>query len=203
MKRIAILFLGLSLACMSVGCKSANGGKGGTGGRSGAGGMVGAGGAAGTGGVNGAGGAVANNNCAAPTACTTCERGGGQEACPTSLITVAGAVCGDGTGGMVPAFGCDGFLGAARGACTNLLSCIRSKSCMSADDPTPCFCGALTPADCVTQGAPASAPCAHEYAAASIGFPGTVFTQFFDPATPVGIADNLAGCDVDAPCSCP
>jgi hypothetical protein len=104
----------------------------------------------------------------------------------------------------MPAFGCDGFTGAAKTSCLALLSCIRATHCLAFDDPTPCLCGSLSPATCVTQGAPANAPCAAQYAAAAAaGFPGTVFSQFADPTTPVGIADNLASCDVDAVCTCP
>jgi hypothetical protein len=87
--------------------------------------------------------------------------------------------------------------------CTALISCIRTTHCMVGDDPTACYCGALDPGTCVTSGAPTTAPCFAQYTAAAMGFPGNVFTQFFDPTTPVGIADNIVTCDVDAPCTCP
>jgi hypothetical protein len=102
-------------------------------------------------------------------------------------------------------FGCDGFLlnTTAVGNCNALLSCLRSTKCAAGDDPTPCYCGALTAGACVTGGAPTTAPCYAEYTAAAMGFPGNVFTQFFDPTTPVGIANNTVSCDADAPCTCP
>jgi hypothetical protein len=101
-------------------------------------------------------------------------------------------------------WGCNSFTGTALANCNALLACVRGQSpagsCRNGDDPTPCLCGTLDPNTCVTSGAPATAPCAAQYAAAAMGFPGTVFTQFFDPTTPVGIADNLLTCDVDQPC---
>jgi cysteine-rich repeat protein len=209
--------------CLCGGIVSGGGGAGGTGGASGAGGMAGAGGnlgAAGSGGIGeggkggtpgvggapgtgGVGGEPQIGSCSGPTACTVCEQQGGA-ACPTQLVSVQGALCAFEPGTMLqPAFGCDGFVGSARDNCVALLSCIRTTHCIQGDDPTACFCGALSPADCVTQGAPANAPCVSQYTAAAIGFPGNAFTQFFDPSTPIGIANNLVACDADAPCSCP
>lgn len=43
--------------------------------------------------------------------------------------------------------------------------------------------------------------CAPEYNAAMDGVSGTLYTAFFDPATPLGIANQLAVCDTDGMCA--
>jgi hypothetical protein len=110
--------------------------------------------------------------------------------------------------GGTPCFGCDGFPpgSSAQLHCAALLTCLRSQSCMAGDDPTPCLCGSLSAGNCVSMGAPSTAPCAAQYAAAAADFPaaGTVFQQFSQPSTSVGIADNVAACRVDSACTvCP
>jgi hypothetical protein len=116
------------------------------------------------------------------------------DSCTKELVTVPNS----------PAWGCSGFTGANNTACVNLLSCVRGNGpqgkCLNGNDPTPCLCGALDPGTCVTSGAPTTAPCAAQYVAATLA--GTsVFVQFNDPSSPVGIANNLVACDVDAPCA--
>jgi hypothetical protein len=178
----------------------------GAGGTTGSGGVTGAGGAAGAGGTLGMGGAGGSmlSSCTPATSCSLCEQSpGNADACPPELISVPGATCLSPAGAAVPAFGCDGFTGVAQANCLAVRACIQRTHCGVADDPTACLCGPLDPGMCVTQGAPATAPCAAEYAAAAVGFPGNYFTQFFDESTPIGIANNLFGCDVDAPCVCP
>ena len=87
--------------------------------------------------------------------------------------------------------------------CNALVACIRSKHCSAGNDPTPCYCGALTPTACFNNGAPANAPCLAEYNAAQAADPaGTVFGLFTDPTSPVGVANNLVTCDVDSACAC-
>ena len=142
--------------------------------------------------------------CLGPTnnACTTCERADVGD-CPASLNVVPGAVCGG--------WGCEGFspVSPARAHCQALYECIRTSGCMMGDDPTPCLCGSLTPASCVNAGPPASAPCAAQYAAAAADASnlGPVTSQFSNPSSPVGIADNQAVCAVDSAitsgCVCP
>jgi hypothetical protein len=133
--------------------------------------------------------------------CLQCEMRSQSDSCNPALLTVP----------HQPAWGCDGFSGAARASCLLLLSCVRGNGaqgrCMvpsatggPPDDPVPCLCGARDVSDCVTMGAPPDAPCAAEYAAAAAGLPGGVFMQFNDPSSPVGIADNLAACDADGGC---
>jgi hypothetical protein len=130
--------------------------------------------------------------------CLMCEQADTLDCGP--LIT--------GVPGGVGCFGCDGFPPGSNAQvhCAALLTCIRGQSCMAGDDPTPCLCGALSAANCVSMGAPSTAPCAAQYAAAAADFPaaGTVFQQFSVPSTSVGIADNVAACRVDSACTvCP
>jgi hypothetical protein len=99
--------------------------------------------------------------------------------------------------------GCAAFTGAIKSACTALLACIRSTHCSAGDDPTPCYCGALTPTACFNNGAPSTAPCFAQYNAAQAADPvGSVFGLFTDPTTPIGVADNVVSCDVDSTCPC-
>jgi hypothetical protein len=99
--------------------------------------------------------------------------------------------------------GCAAFTGAMKSACAALLACIRSTHCSAGDDPTPCYCGSLTPTACFNNGAPSTAPCFAQYNAAQAADPaGTVFGLFTDPTSPVGVADNLITCDVDSACPC-
>jgi hypothetical protein len=131
--------------------------------------------------------------------CVQCEQADQLDCGPLITSVPGGNSCG---------FGCDGFpLGsAAQQHCAALLTCIRGSACMAGDDPTPCLCGALSAGNCVSMGAPSTAPCAAQYAAAAADFPaaGTVFQQFSVPSTSVGIADNVAACRVDSNCTiCP
>jgi hypothetical protein len=131
------------------------------------------------------------------TSCDMCEQADHLD-CPVSLEVVPGNMCG---------WGCGGFPtgSPANIHCQALLNCIVHSGCMVGtygDDPTPCLCGSLSPGACVLSGAPPTAPCAAEYAAAAADAPGTVFQQFTLPSSPVGIADNIAACDVDSSCVC-
>jgi hypothetical protein len=98
-------------------------------------------------------------------------------------------------------FGCNGFSGADKTNCLALIACMRSNHCGNGDDPTPCLCGALAPAACATTPV-ASLPgvCAAKYVTAAAG--GDVFGLFFSTDSPIGVANNLYSCDVDA-CSAP
>jgi hypothetical protein len=129
-------------------------------------------------------------------ACQTCEQktyssGPAKFTCLASLYSNA-------TG-----FACQAFTGQLQTECNALRTCILTKHCSSGDDPTPCYCGALDATTCVAQGAPTTAPCYAEYQAALAGGPaGTVFDLFTDPTSPIGVANNLLTCDVDATCAC-
>jgi cysteine-rich repeat protein len=133
-----------------------------------------------------------------PDQCLVCEQADTLDCGP--LITSV-------PGGR-PCFGCDGFPAGSNAQvhCAALLTCIRGQGCMAGDDPTPCLCGALSAGQCVSMGAPSTAACAAQYAAAAADFPatGTVFQQFSQPSTSVGIANNVAACRVDSACTvCP
>jgi hypothetical protein len=144
--------------------------------------------------------ATCRGECVVPPndACLMCEQADTLDCGPLITQVPGGAAC----------FGCDGFSTGtnAQVHCAALLTCIRSQNCMAGDDPTPCLCGALSPGNCVSMGAPSTAACAAQYAAAAADFPaaGTVFSQFSQPSTSVGIADNVAACRVDSQCTvCP
>ena len=134
--------------------------------------------------------------CASTTdPCAICEKAD-QGDCPNSLNQVPGASC----------YGCEGFVVGTKAYtdCTALLTCVRTQHCMAGDDPTPCLCGSLSASVCASSGAPTTAACATQYAAAASDAAGTVFAQFGNPTTPVGIANNQAACRVDSACaSCP
>jgi hypothetical protein len=52
-------------------------------------------------------------------------------------------------------------------------------------------------------GAPTTAVCYAQYQAALVGGPaGTVYDLFTNPASPIGVANALVKCDVDAQCPC-
>jgi hypothetical protein len=96
-------------------------------------------------------------------------------------------------------FGCNGFSGSARTHCFDLIACLRATHCGAGDDPTPCLCGALPAATCAATSLSAlPGVCAAPYLAAGLD----VFGQFFSTDSPIGVANNLYACDVDAPCSC-
>jgi hypothetical protein len=149
-----------------------------------------------------------NNGCLLQTfdqtpACEACERktypvnSPAQLSCDVNLYNNA-------TG-----FACLGFTGQVRAECDALRTCILTTHCagtegyMMPDDPTPCYCGSLTPEDCLNASGSPTAACYAEYVAALAGGPpGTVASLFTDPTSPIGVADNLIFCDVDASCPC-
>jgi len=134
--------------------------------------------------------------CSQPNTCTTCEQADTSN-CPAALNTVPGATAG--------CYGCEGFATAKmRADCAALLTCVRTQGCMAGDDPTPCLCDTLTAATCSSSGPPPTAKCLAQYNTAAADASGTVFSQFGNPSTPVGIANNQAACRVDSACaSCP
>jgi cysteine-rich repeat protein len=131
------------------------------------------------------------------TACQTCEISATTAGTCFQTSSTANAGTTDFT-----KFGCNGFSGAALTACNDLIGCMRTNHCGAGDDPTPCLCGALSAATCATTPA-ASLPgvCAPKYITAAAG--GDVFGLFFSTDSPIGVANNLYTCDVDAPCTCP
>jgi hypothetical protein len=94
-------------------------------------------------------------------------------------------------------FGCNGFMGAERTSCEALIQCLRTNHCGAGSDPTPCLCGDLPATTCVnTPLASLTGACVSQYVTAAAG--GDVFGLFFSIESPVGVANNLYTCDVDA-----
>jgi hypothetical protein len=141
--------------------------------------------------------------------CQTCENqaivDGNAVACDPALMSVTGSAH----------FGCLGFTGAAQTACLNLLSCLRTNHCTANLVSTPpgahdsfatCFCGTLSSIACLSNNGSPTAACYAQYntALAAVNVPGAtqaVTTLFTNPLSPIGIADNIAKCDIDAPCN--
>jgi hypothetical protein len=93
--------------------------------------------------------------------------------------------------------------------CNDLRTCIASTRCAGTNgyapnDPTPCFCGTLSSTDCVDMDGQQTAQCWAKYKAAlSGGPPGkTVSDLFATPTSPIGLANDLVTCDIDANCPC-
>jgi hypothetical protein len=125
-------------------------------------------------------------------ACQTCEQTSPN--CDPSLTSVPNATN----------FGCAGFpAGPLHDNCIALVNCIRRTNCAVGDDPTACICGAgVDPVACATGAVTPSGVCKTQYNNALAGGPpGTVFTLFTDPRSPIGISNNLWTCQVDGPCS--
>ena len=98
-------------------------------------------------------------------------------------------------------FGCNGFSAVDQAECKALVECIRSNHWGKSDAATPCLCGALDPTTCVSTAiASLTGACRDQYVAAADG--GDVFSLFFSTDSPIGIANNLFTCDIDASCTC-
>jgi hypothetical protein len=119
------------------------------------------------------------------------------------------------TSGVPPSFGCDSFSNPSQiSACHSLVSCLRSAACNAQilaahdngssdypflDDGTPCLCGATVSKSSCFATTTWSGVCQAQYAAAADGA-GGVAVGFFDTTVPIGVANNLFTCDVDAMC---
>ncbi len=145
--------------------------------------------------------------------CTNCELAG----------TVAGNCFNTsvpGQGATNATFGCSGFANATdQQNCIALVDCLRGVACQNEihsagseyqevltvpqpfDAPVPCLCGNLPFQTCLLMTGGWPGACAPEYeAAAKWDFVG-VLSAFFDPTTPMGVANNLMTCDIDNLCS--
>jgi hypothetical protein len=129
--------------------------------------------------------------------CGSCEAASSNVNCSASVIKPPAG------NGRV---GCAGLTNTSQAAaCNALLNCIRSTHCMSGDDPVACLCGGLDPVTCAT-GTTFPGPCASEYQAAYASDGPHASTdlipaEFSNSATTLGLADNVARCDVDSGCS--
>jgi len=151
--------------------------------------------------------------------CKACELGSSQRGCEAQYLTAAR----DGAGKPVPGtFGCASLsTPAAQQACDGLLGCIKKNHCWTnaagtgpGDNPSVgCFCGTLSPSACPS-GAGANGHCVAAYKAAALASAGApaagaddaAFSAFiaqhaFDATTPIGIADDVVSCAVDANCA--
>jgi hypothetical protein len=116
--------------------------------------------------------------------------------------------------------GCDGYTDATKKAqCKSLLNCLQTHPTCSGtpaiDDPTACLCGALDAGSCAAAAAPTIAGvCADAYfalygatdaASRTAAQRDALLGDFFNGELPVGLANNLYACDVDANCQskCP
>ena len=158
--------------------------------------------------------------CSGPNTCAQCEMNNlGPAPDPTCTNCSLQGVCTYNAVPLLPdggytwmpdagtvGWGCDGFTGTDQDNCNALLACLRASQCIGTyGDVTPCLCGTLDLCTCVANGFGSpqvlNGPCVAQYIAAAGS--GNVFYLFTDPHSPVGIANNLAGCDVTATCSCP
>jgi hypothetical protein len=148
--------------------------------------------------------ATCDSSCFIITACRQCENNTSGPACVGVRVTPTSP------------FGCSGLTGAAIVSCNNLHTCLdQHPNCSNPanvappnDDPTACFCGALSAAAC--SNAPPSTiagPCAAAYYAVYGGANrDAVLADFFNKATAVGMANDLYSCDVSNGClslTCP
>jgi len=130
--------------------------------------------------------------------CIVCETAG--TACSGTKVTAASA------------FGCAGLTGTAFTQCTSLHSCLDTHPNCSKPpggppitDPSSCFCGALTAAQCAgAASASIAGDCAASYFAVYGGVTDTnrdqIIADFFNRTLPVGMANNLYACDVTKSC---
>jgi hypothetical protein len=101
-------------------------------------------------------------------------------------------------------FGCNSFASAAdKLACNNLRTCILTQKCSNGNDPTPCYCGARDATTCAgPMGPDGTGKCLAQYNAVALPAGKVVSDMFTDASSPIGVANNLLTCDVDATCAC-
>jgi hypothetical protein len=219
---LAMLLIGLGSAC-GGGPAQPNGGRGGAAAMA----PAGAGGTAGgapvcavpDGGPAGAGGWGGDPL----AACEACQRAHAADVgCPPELLSATYTIdpeTGDhvalGWGLATLATEAQRAAGAALLGCLNAHDCATdSQNVCPGDNPTlGCFCGTgVTAIDCIG-GAGVHGVCLPEYAAAAAATPGGppagaslvelslfVTTAAYDPSGPIGIADMIKRCAIDAPC---
>ena len=137
--------------------------------------------------------------------CQSCELATEQGRCDPGFLS---AVSGD-----PPSWGC-GTLATPRerAACSDLLHCLNQNACARGTNPfLGCFCGAAEMQSCLS-GSDISGPCIGQYEAAAaiaggpaVGSPPAELVRFLatvgaNPRTPVGLADNIEECALQAHC---
>jgi hypothetical protein len=168
-------------------------------------------------GTGGATGGVMGTGGSADTwaLCGACELGSSNPNCDPGFLSQ------DGSG---TPFACDSLPTAMIQPCKDLYHCIASNNCSTnstgtgaGDNPVEgCYCGPSpeTSANCLS-GVGITGACQALYHAAALADPASGLTtasaeglfasyignKSFDPSTAVGMANNVATCAVDAPCS--
>jgi cysteine-rich repeat protein len=103
-------------------------------------------------------------------------------------------------------FACNSFTAAADiAACNALRDCLLSTHCAAGDDVTPCYCGSRNATDCASMG-PDTNPatqgaCLAKYNAVTLPADKKVTDVFTAASSPIGVANNLVTCDIDAACT--
>jgi len=100
-------------------------------------------------------------------------------------------------------FGCNSFTSAAdKLACNNLRTCLLTKHCAVGNDPAACYCGARDATTCASMGPDGTGACLAQYNAVALPAGKVVSDVFTDATSPIGVANNLLTCDIDAACAC-
>jgi hypothetical protein len=194
----------------ATGGTTGTGGTPATGGTTGAAGSPATGGTTGTGGTPATGGTTGTGGVNGAVACATCEFNDSANLGFCSGVTVSGNF------DTVSDFGCNSLTSATDIAnCNALVACLRGAACQSAiknatadfqeagsnfDDPHPCLCGTASFSTCLGEANSAfNGVCAGAYLTAVNGDAGdSILNHLGDPASPIGIADDLMTCDVDS-----
>jgi hypothetical protein len=130
-------------------------------------------------------------------ACQACE----QKAYPAS--NPASGTCVQALYANSTGFGCNSFTNPADVAsCNALRTCILTTKCSNGDDPTPCYCGAISATACANTGPDGTGKCLAQYKAVTLPAGSTISSVFTSGSSPIGVANNLLICDVDATCAC-
>ena len=168
-----------------------------------------AGGSGSVGSASGGGSTLAAGGAAGATepagGCQSCQLAADQGRCDPQFLS---AISSD-----PPSWGCSTLsTPRERSACSELLHCLNQNECAKGTNPfLGCFCGSADMQSCLT-GAGISGPCVDQYeaAAAMAGGPAVgsspgelvrfLATVGTNPKTPVGLADNIEECALQAHC---
>lgn len=143
--------------------------------------------------------------------CQTCELASDQGRCDPELLT---ALWNTPHGHDQVSWGCETLSPAPeKAACAALLHCLNTAHCAQGDSPIMgCYCGSVSAVPCFA-GEGIDGPCVSLYKAAAavsnegpaIGSTDAQFSRFvatvaFNPTTPIGLADNINECSIQARC---